>query len=349
MLLGRTQLVEQIEGVIDDPVRPRTGTIDLVDDDDRLESLRQRLARDEARLRHRPFDRVDQQQHAVDHRQHALDLAAEIRVARRVDDVDVRAFVVDRAVLREDRDAALALEIVGIHDPLGHLLVLAEGSGLPQQLVDQRGLAVVDVRDDGDVAQWALHDGSFSFDISRSGATTPHSLTFAVPSSSSRGCVHPDPRTARLGVDRQPLSLPKARGEVFIQIDSRQRAEQFVHRQQDQPSLGERNLFQLLQRHGVVQAERADARSTQRDQMRTASEFAPDVLSQHAHIGALAAFHVQRHLISRARNALQTRDHDTARRTQDLYTRPREFIQRPPFALQRRMHRRHLRDAASEA
>ena len=139
--------------MIDDPVRPRARTVDLVDDDDRLQPLRQRLARHEARLRHRPLDRIDQQQHAVDHRQHALDLAAEVRVPRRVDDVDVRAFVVDRAVLGEDRDSALALEVVGIHHPLGHLLVLAEGAGLLQQLVDQRRLAVVDVRDDGDVAQ----------------------------------------------------------------------------------------------------------------------------------------------------------------------------------------------------
>ena len=36
------------------------------------------------------------------------------------------------------------------------LLAGAEGAGLLQQLVDQRGLAVVDVGDDGDVAQ--VHD-----------------------------------------------------------------------------------------------------------------------------------------------------------------------------------------------
>ena len=35
---------------------------------------------------------------------------------------------------------------------LGHLLVGAEGAALAQQLVDQRGLAVVDMRDDRDVA-----------------------------------------------------------------------------------------------------------------------------------------------------------------------------------------------------
>jgi len=48
-----------------------------------FQAQRQRLARDEAEsLRHRSFDGVDQQQAAVDHRQHAFDLAAEVGVAR---------------------------------------------------------------------------------------------------------------------------------------------------------------------------------------------------------------------------------------------------------------------------
>ena len=58
-----------------------------------FKSQRERLARNEAGLRHRAFDGIDQQQHAVDHRQHALDLAAEIGVPGRVDDVDMRAVV----------------------------------------------------------------------------------------------------------------------------------------------------------------------------------------------------------------------------------------------------------------
>jgi hypothetical protein len=36
------------------------------------------------------------------------------------------------------------------------LLVFAEGTGLTQQLVDQRGFAVIDVSDDGDVANCAF-------------------------------------------------------------------------------------------------------------------------------------------------------------------------------------------------
>ena len=39
-----------------------------------------------------------------------------------------------------------------VHHALGHLLVVAEDVGLLQHAVDQRGLAVVDVGDDGDVA-----------------------------------------------------------------------------------------------------------------------------------------------------------------------------------------------------
>ena len=113
----------------------------------------ERLAEHEARLRQRPFARVDEQEHAVDHREPALDLAAEVGVARCVDDVERHVAVAHRGVLREDRDALLALEVVRVHHPFGDVLVGAEGARLPQQTVDERGLAVIDVRDDRDVAQ----------------------------------------------------------------------------------------------------------------------------------------------------------------------------------------------------
>jgi hypothetical protein len=67
----------------------------------------------------------------------------------------VRARVVDGAVLGEDGDAALALEVVRIHDALDEVLVRGEGARLAQQLVDERGLAVVDVGDDRDVSYCA--------------------------------------------------------------------------------------------------------------------------------------------------------------------------------------------------
>ena len=58
-----------------------------------------------------------------------------------------------RSILREDGDAALALEVVRVHDALFHKLVRADRAGLLEQGIDERGLAVVDVRNDGDVAQ----------------------------------------------------------------------------------------------------------------------------------------------------------------------------------------------------
>ena len=120
-----------------------------------------RLRDDELGLRQRPLGGVDQHQRAVHHAEDALHLAAEIGVARRVDDVDAGLAPLDRGRLGEDRDAALALQIVGIHRALGDALVLAERAGLLQQPVDQRGLAMVDVGDDRDVAQ--RHERSNGF------------------------------------------------------------------------------------------------------------------------------------------------------------------------------------------
>ena len=73
-----------------------------------------------------------------------------------VDNVDVHAVIVNRRVLGENGDAPLALDVIGVHDPLGNVLVRGKGACLMQQLVDQRGLAMVNVGNDGDVA-----DGTF--------------------------------------------------------------------------------------------------------------------------------------------------------------------------------------------
>ena len=130
---------------------------------------RQRLAGDEAGLRHRPFEGVDQQQHRVDHLEHALDLAAEVGVAGRVHDVDADPFPGDGGELGQDGDAALALEVVRVHGAVGDDLAGPEGAGLAQEPVDQRGLAVVDVRDDGDVADLATAGSGIRIQVGKGG------------------------------------------------------------------------------------------------------------------------------------------------------------------------------------
>ena len=108
------------------------------------------------------FDKLgasDEQQRPVGHLERALDLAAEVGVAGGVDDVDRHAPVANAALLGEDGDAPLTLEVVRVHHALGERLVVAKHARLPHHLVDERGLAVVDVSDDGDVSEFAAGHG----------------------------------------------------------------------------------------------------------------------------------------------------------------------------------------------
>src|SRR5207253_9692991 len=86
------------------------------------------------------------------HLQDALDFAAEIRMAGRVDDIHLRAAQDERDVLGQDGDAALALQIVGIENALAAQLAGAEHARLTQQLVHQRRLVVVHMGDDGNIS-----------------------------------------------------------------------------------------------------------------------------------------------------------------------------------------------------
>ena len=159
LLLGGVEVDEQVVDLVQHFLHARVGPVDLVDDEQRRQPALERLAQHEPRLRQRPLGRIHEQQDPVDHRQRPLDLAAEVRVARGVDDIDQDVAVVNGGVLGQDRDAALPLEVRVVHRPLGDPLVGAEDPALVQQGVDERGLAVVDVGDDGDVAPERVGDG----------------------------------------------------------------------------------------------------------------------------------------------------------------------------------------------
>lgn len=156
LLIACTQLEHELEDLIEDFVGACTRAIDLVDDDDGHQIEAEGMLENETRLRHGALEGIDQQQDAVGHLEHALDLATEVGMARRVDDIDLHVLVADGDVLGENRDAALALLVVGVQDALLDLLVLAEDTGSLQKAIDECGLAVIDVRDDGDVADMFL-------------------------------------------------------------------------------------------------------------------------------------------------------------------------------------------------
>ena len=73
-------------------------------------------------------------------------------MARRIHDINQQILVVDGGVLGENRDAAFALELVAVHGALGDAFVRPEHAALVQEGIDERGLAVIDVGDNRDVA-----------------------------------------------------------------------------------------------------------------------------------------------------------------------------------------------------
>ena len=110
-----------------------------------------------AGLRLRPVLGIHEQQHAIHHVEHSLDLAAKVRVTCkrrgalqpvswrrpqmglagrtdsqprtwRVDDIDLYAIVGDRGILGEDRNAALTLLVVAVHEALVLADALVDGT-----------------------------------------------------------------------------------------------------------------------------------------------------------------------------------------------------------------------------
>ena len=146
LLVGGAELEEEPEHLGLCVVRVGCGLVDFIDDHDRPVAELERLLQHETGLRHRTLLRIDDQEHAVNGAKHALDLRAEVGVARSVDDVDLGALVEGSGVLGVDGDAALTLNGVGIH-----ALARAEHPGAAHYRIGERGLAVVDVRDDRDV------------------------------------------------------------------------------------------------------------------------------------------------------------------------------------------------------
>ena len=156
-LLSRgIQIQQQLQHLVDDLVDTLVGTVDLVDHHDDPVTQLQRTAEDEAGLGHGTLGGVHQQDDAVDHLQNTLHLAAEVGVARGIHDVDLGIAVLDGGVLGQNGDAALPLQIVGVHDAVHGILIFTVHAALLEHLIHQRGLAVVDVGDDRHISQFLV-------------------------------------------------------------------------------------------------------------------------------------------------------------------------------------------------
>ena len=156
LFFGGIEVDEKIENIVMDLVRTGIRTVDLVDDHNRFQIEFERLVKHESGLGEGAFGGVYEKDHSVRHVQHAFHLAAEIAVARSVDDVDLHAFVIDTDIFGKDGDAPFPFDVVVVQEAFVHFLIFTEELGLFDDLVDQSRLAVVDVGDDCNVSD-VLH------------------------------------------------------------------------------------------------------------------------------------------------------------------------------------------------
>ena len=223
--------MNRVVNLVQDLLRAGIGSVDLVDDEDGRKVGLKRLAEDVARLWQRAFTGIDQQHDAVDHLQRALDFSAEIAVARRVHDIDLHIVIEDGRVLGQNRDTAFALQVVGIHHPFNDVLVGTKGAALLQHGVNQRGLAMVHVGNNGDVTNAGTqNETSFPMTGKQRPTTT---LLCAGESGETKWAVYLD--TMEAGRPR-----PAGTGEtpVFHRFRLACNCRMFWHRLSRHPALG---------------------------------------------------------------------------------------------------------------
>jgi hypothetical protein len=153
LIFVRAKLIEQLKRLVYHPIGARAWAVYFVHHDDGFVPHRERFFGHKPRLRHRAFYGIDDQQHAIDHREYAFDLTAEIGVTRCVHHVDTRALPSDRAVFGENRDATLFFNVVGVHHALADFFMRGKRAGLFEQAIYKGGFSVVNVGDDGDITK----------------------------------------------------------------------------------------------------------------------------------------------------------------------------------------------------
>mmetsp|Transcript_24868 Transcript_24868/g.61067 ORF Transcript_24868/g.61067 Transcript_24868/m.61067 type:complete len:243 (+) Transcript_24868:1497-2225(+) len=155
LILGRIKGGEEVKQITLNLVDAAGLLVNLVDDHDRAQAPLEGLREHELCLSHGAFSSIHQQEHAIDHRHHTLHLPTKIRVTRSVDKVDLDVLPEHARDLGHDRDAPLLLQVQRVHRPLHRHRLAA----LLHELVHQRRLPVVNVRDHRDVPHGGGHCG----------------------------------------------------------------------------------------------------------------------------------------------------------------------------------------------
>ena len=114
---------------------------------------RKRLLKNKSRLRHGTFSRVDKKDNTIYHLEYTLNLAAEVRMSRGVDDVYLDALIMHGCILCKYCNSAFAFKSVRVHYTLFRCLIFAVNTTLLEHFVNKGRLAVVNVCDYRNISQ----------------------------------------------------------------------------------------------------------------------------------------------------------------------------------------------------
>ena len=160
--------------------------VQLVDEGDTRNAVAPHLTIHGQGLRLDTRHAAQNQDRTVEHTQCAFDLDGEVDVAGRVDDIDVRTAPGAVGGSRRDGDAALALELHGVHGGANfvlaaHLVNGADLSGVVEDALGERRLPGVDMGTDADVSDPGQIGGHTRLVVGSSPGPDPTPAVVSVP------------------------------------------------------------------------------------------------------------------------------------------------------------------------
>ena len=164
LFIGCAKVHHKIKRIVDNSLWTSAVTVNLVDNHHDRKACVDSVAQNKASLWHRALSCVNQQKRTVSHLQNTLYLAAEVSVARGINNVNLDALVLNRDVLCQNGNSALTLLIIGVQNSFLNLLVLAECIGCLEHLVNHGGFTVVNVGDDSNISDVVLTHKSLSLE-----------------------------------------------------------------------------------------------------------------------------------------------------------------------------------------
>ena len=148
LLVVRVEVHKKFIYFIDDFFYSGVLFVEFIYQEDRVESLFQRLIEHETCLRHRSLAAVHEQYDRIHSLHDTLDLRRKVSMSRCIDNINFHIIMHHRTILRIDRDASFSLYSVAVHNAVDHFFVFTKNAALIQKRVYQRRFAGVDMSDD---------------------------------------------------------------------------------------------------------------------------------------------------------------------------------------------------------